>query len=464
MIRFMREIETKYDVSSVTVNNIQVWPFLRTRYYCKYSDKIYGNIIKEGIFSKIRRARHIFYGFKNIFRKYDYFIFSDRSEKRLKNNIYIDILVDDLIKELGEDSTLLIEDTHNDIHINIKRMPYRNIVSSNLIHFFSEQYYLYNKKLLIYNESILKGINEKYTLNIDYRREILRFLNYVRYYKIIFNIYKPKSIFISSYYALSRQSAIYTANKMGIKTVELQHGIINNAHFAYNIFCKLDNKFFPNYLLSFGDYVENIFTKDNYFISKKNIFPVGNSYLEYIKNTFKDDSYFLAMRKKYKKIVAVPLQYTTESKLIKFIKYAAIRDNSILYILIPRDFKINYSTKGFPKNLVIIKKYNFHKVVKYADFHVTVFSTCALEAPALGTPNILINIDKLAEEYYRDLLTNRDVTRFVDNEKEFIALILNWQTKSREVIMYLHRNFYKPNHRKNINNALKRILNSSKSS
>ncbi len=460
MIRFMREIETKYDVSSVTVNNIQVWPFLRTRYYNKYADKIYGNITKEEIFSKIRRARHIFYGFKNIFRKYDYFIFSDRSRKRLKNNIYIDILADDLIKELGEDSTLLIEDSHNDIHINTKRMPYRNIISYNLIHLFAEQYYLFNKKLLIYNENILEKINEKYTLNVDYRREILRFLNYVRYYKKIFNIYKPKSIFVSEYYSLPRQSAIYTANKMGIKTVELQHGIINNVHFAYNIFCKLDNTFFPNYLLSFGDYVENVFTKDNYFISKKNVFPVGNGYLEYIKNISKNDTYFLAMRKEFKKIVAVPLQYTTQSKLIKFIKFAAIRDESILYILIPRDFKINYSNKGFPNNLVIIKKYNFHKVVKYADFHVTDISTCALEAPALGIPNILINIDKSAEKYYRDLLTNPDVTRFVDNEKEFIALILNWNTKSKEEIMNLHGNFYKPNHKKNIRNALKIILNS----
>ena len=136
MIDFIKEIETKYNVSSITVNGIQVWPFLRSRYCYKYLTDLY-NIKdkKKNFFQKISRARNIFYGSKNFFGKYNYLIFTSKDQKRLKGNVYIDKLVDSLVKESGENKTLLIEEPQNDIHINIKKISYRNIISYDLFHF-----------------------------------------------------------------------------------------------------------------------------------------------------------------------------------------------------------------------------------------------------------------------------------------------------------------------------------------
>jgi len=463
MNNFIKEIETKYNVASINVKDIQVWPFLRSRYYNQYGAYLYNIKNRQlSIFQKISRSKNVFYGVKNLFKKYDYIIFSDKAEKRVINNVYIDKIAGNLIKELGENNTLLIEEPQNNIHINIKKICHKNIISHDLIHFFGEQYYLLNKKLLIYNENILKEINEKYKLNIDYKNEILRFLNYAKYYKIFFNVYKPRALFVSEYYSLPRQSAIFMANKMGISTIELQHGIINEKNFAYNIFCKLNADFFPNFLFTFGDYVKNYFNANEYFIKKENIFAIGNGYIEYINNIYEGNKNLINIIKKFKKTVAITSQKTIEGKLIDFIRSIAIINSNILYIFIPRDFNKDYSKLCFLKNVIVFKELNFYQIVKYVDFHATVYSTCALEAPALGTPNILINIDNLAKSYYLNLLKNKNVTRFINNEKEFINLILNWHTKTREEIISLHKDFYKPNHQDNLKNALKIIFNISK--
>ena len=117
----------------------------------------------------------------------------------------------------------------------------------------------------------------------------------------------------------------------------------------------------------------------------------------------------------------------------------------------------NYSKMRTPENVVILKKLDVYKIISESDIHTTVYSTCALEAPALGIPNILINIDGLAELYYSGILTDRNVTRFVNKEEEFVNLILNMRIKSKNEVMALHDRFYKQNYRKCIKNALIKI-------
>ena len=45
-VDFIKKIETKYDVKSITVSGIQVWPFLRNNYFAKYNNKY---VVKEEI-------------------------------------------------------------------------------------------------------------------------------------------------------------------------------------------------------------------------------------------------------------------------------------------------------------------------------------------------------------------------------------------------------------------------------
>ena len=461
-IDFIREVETRYDVKSIKVNDLEVWPFLRVLYACAYAEK--HDFKSEGkkfsLWAKIKIVKNIFYGFPNLFKKYDYFVFSGGlSRVKMYDKLWDKYC--DGIYEYYKPKILFIEDGVASGHYKRNQIFTRSIVSSNLIYLLGNLFFL--KRVYIENEQVLKNIEEEFKLKLNYKKKIKKFLQYVRILNLFLKIYKPKRIFLSCYYSPMHQALIYTAHQHNIKVIELQHGIINNQHLAYNVFTKLDESFFPDYLFAFGEYVENVFGKSNYFIKKEKVIPVGSMYIDYINNEYQPlpetTKRFSEYRKKYKKIVAVSFQGALEDKLIDFLKKSASLNGEILYIVVPRDLNKDYSRSGFPVNITILKKLNVYQTIKEADFHSTLYSTCALEAPALGTPNILINIDDFARRNYFNLLTNRNITKFVDNPEQFVDLILNWQTKPKEEIRTLHNKFYKQNCQENLKQVLQAIDN-----
>jgi len=464
VIDFIKEVETKYDLESIKVNDMEVWPFLRTSYFFAYYNNYHFNVgeARSPLWAKIKHVKNIFYGFFNLFKKYNYLVFSDTLERRLLNGKYIDKITEFLISELGKERVLLIEDPANGSHFKRSKISTKNIISLDFFHIFCHLLSLLPNRLTINDEAVLREINKEYKLNINYRMLISRFLCYKNLFRPFYKIYKPKAVFVNCYYSMIHQATIYTAKKMGIRTIELQHGIINNKCPAYNVFTNLDKLFFPDYLFTFGDYVKNVFNESNYFIKRENVIPVGSMYIDYINNEYEPSKetiqIFSNFRKKYKKIVAVSSQRLLEDKLINFLKKSASLSKDILYIFVPRDINRDYSNVNFPENIIILKYLDVYQTVREVDLHSTLWSTCALEAPALGIPNILINIDGFAKKYYSYILTNRDVTRFVDTEKEFVDNILNWRTKKKGEIMNLHQDFYKQNHRESLRQALQVIL------
>lgn len=460
---FIKEIETVYDVASLKIKHMEIWPFLRNAYYFAYRNKYDFYLDRKKGFDLVKISnvlKNVFYGFGNFFKKYDYIVFSNIGEKRLMNGKYVNKLVFFLISELGKEKVLLIENPAGRVHYDLKSVSTNNVVSSNFFLLLSYIPFL-RKKYDVKNETILNDINVTYNLNVDFNVIISRFVFYVFLFKVIFRIYKPKRIFITQYYSLFHQAAIYSFNKLGIDTIEFQHGVINDQHPAYNVFKKLDKLFFPKYVFVFGDLIKSFFSKNNYFIDYDHVISVGNMYLDYINFDYVKSEetieLFNSYRKRYKKIVVVSTQLTIENKLIKFLKKLASLDESILYMFVPRDVNKNYVDNNFQSNIIIIKNLNVYQIIKESDFHATVFSTCALEAPALGVPNILINIDGLAKKYYVDILTNSDITRFVDTEEDFLTTVLTWNTKNMREIMDMHNNFYEQNHKESLKKALNLI-------
>lgn len=460
---FIKKIETTYDVASLKTNDIEIWPFLRNAYYFAYRNKYDFDLnLKKGItLGKAARVlKNAFYGLSNYFKKYDYLIFSNIGEKRIMNGKYVNKLLFFLLSELGKEKVLFIENPAGSTHYNFSSVSTKNVVSSN---FFLLLSYLpfFSKNFDIENEIILNDINNSYHLNINYNVIISRFLFYVILFKFLFMLYKPSKIFVTQYYSLFHQAAIYSFNKIGINTIEFQHGVINDQHPAYNVYSKLNRLFFPKYLFVFGDKVKSVFSNDNYFINKSNVMSVGNIYLDYINyeydKTKEVEIFFNKLRARYKKIVAISSQLTIEHKLIRFLKRSASLDESVLYIFVPRDINKNYSEQNFPNNVIIIKNLNVYQIIKESDFHVTVYSTCALESPALGVPNIMINIDNMAKNYYSDVLVNEKITRFVNSEESFLNLILTWKPVSKTEIMNMHNDFYERNHKERLKKALKHV-------
>jgi len=203
MINFIKEIETKYNVSSITVNGVQVWPFLRVVYDYKYNEFYTFNTLNKNrsssIFAKLKRIKNVFYGLENLFKKYNYLIFSDTYERRLADGKYIDKIAESLIHELGKDKTLLIEHPVNSLHFKRSEISTKNIISLDLFHSFCYSHLL-NKRLVINNEAILKRLNKKYQLDVDYHMLISRFFRYTKWFNLFYKIYNPKIIFVNCYF------------------------------------------------------------------------------------------------------------------------------------------------------------------------------------------------------------------------------------------------------------------------
>jgi len=457
---FIKHIETSLDVSSITVNGIEIWPFLRNAYFFEFRNKHEFKILreKELNFTKIGiLLRNIFHGFKSFFKNYDFIILSNIGENRIINGKYSNKLMKNLINELGIDRVFYIENPAGKKHHRKQCTLTKHVVSSNVFVFLS--YLLSLTKLIdIKNEKILREINYSFKLDVDYLSIVKMFFSYVFILKLLNRIYKPKKIFLSQYYSLFHQAALYVFNTSGVNTIEFQHGIINDKHVAYNVFKKLNDNFFPKYLLVFGNYVKSIFTEENYFIKKDDVIPIGNMYLDYINYNYisskETQKKFKSLKLKYYKIIAVSSQMTIEDKLINFLKNVAKLNDNILYIFIPRNTRKDYIKYKFPSNILIIKELNVYQIIRESDFHATVYSTCALEAPALGIPNIMINLDDLAHRYFSDILTNCETTKFVDSEEAFLKAIMTWSPVDREEIMWMHRDFYEQDHVKRLKQAL----------
>jgi len=460
IIDFIKEVETSYDVKTIKANDIEIWPYLRSIYFGHLD---YNNFNYKNLSIKYKPKNFFFnsfYGFNNLFKKQTYTLFSNNRELRYKNGLYIHKLADYLFSLLGRNNVLSIENPTTSSHRPISKLSMKNVISLNL---FTLMSFLnpFHLKIIFNNEEILKEINKKYGLSIDYRKKVKKFIAYRSLFILFFKIKKPKLVFVSDYYNLINQAVIHAARTLNIKTVELQHGVINDKHPAYNVYYDIDKKFLPEYLLVFGIKTKDIFNDKNYFIDKNNVFPIGNMYIDFINNEYelpkKLETKFDKYRKKYKKIVAISSQYTLENELIIFLKKSSSISKDILFIFVPRDTDKDYSYANLPKNIVIIKELDVYQIIKYSDFHSTVNSTCALESPALGTPNILININSESKRYYDDILNNPEVTKFVDTPEEYVNTIQNWNSKSKEEIKKLHEGFYANNHKEKLKEVLEII-------
>ncbi len=460
-IDFIKEVETTYDVSSIKVNNIEVWGFLRSIYSSEYFNKQL-NLIgskKTQFNAKIEKFKNAFYGIRNIFRRYEFLIFSDTMELKLVDGAYINKIVDYLIKQLDPKKVLLIENPESKSHFSLSQLFFKQVISLDLFRCLCYFNFI-KKKIKIHNEWILKDINSSHYLEIDYNKNIFKFLCYYKIFKLFFLIQRPKLIFITSYYGLTYQAAIYAAKQLNITVTEIQHGLITKKNPPYNVFLDLDKKMFPDYLLVLGPRVKEIFDQENKFIEKDNVIPIGSMYIDYLNNRYNneiEEKLFNDMKVRYKKTVVVSSQYTIENRLVEFLINSSFLDKSILYILVPRGIEKENINCILPSNFIIILDIDIYQLIKLSDFHATVYSTCALEAPALGVPNIMINIDNLSINYYKEILNNPNTTRYVNKEEEFVNLIKKWRKKDHEKIKILHEVNLTQNYKDNFKRALEII-------
>ncbi len=474
MSNILEYIESHYPVDQVLVNGRQGWPYLRYQYYVNHSAKELQLAGEESralqpsqghnAVSILRFLKNILrdapYGFSNWFRRYDYVILTGSDARRLVADKYVNPFLDPLVDELAPARALFIENTSPSAPCRMKQVYTRYVVSRGGL-FMYALFIMAVRRILcrrhkIVNKVILDRIEADLGLTID-ATVFVEFAESTRKaFTHLFRMMRPRAVLLTCYYG--REPAVNAAKDLGIKVVEVQHGSIGKEHPAYNVHLDIDKSCFPDHLLVYGDRELAMFA-DSRFIEKARVHPVGSFYIDYVRASYAPDPRLAADVSRYEKTVGVTLQWTCEKRLVGFISDAAALDAGILYMLIPREPQNPaYSDMVLPPNVVVIRDKNFYELMAYCDFHSTVYSTCALEAPSLGVQNILVDLDGLARSYYREVLSDARVTRFANTPDEYVTMVNSFRRLDRDVVCELHKGFFAPGYRENIRKFVKEHL------
>jgi hypothetical protein len=446
-----KQIELEFQVESVMVNQIHVWPFLR-HYYSFSLNKILANRPSFNIWGGLSS---MLYGFSNWFGRYRYLQFSDSLERKFVNNKWFDKSLDFIGLRLGH--TLLLEHPLQR-HYRKSEIATKNICSKLPLHGLVWIYaFVFLRNVKIKNREILEEIGRQYDCAIDFEALIKKNLAQRAIGKWLIKTYRPKAIFMQCFY--TNMGFVRAFRESGIPVVEIQHGIIASHHGAYNVYKKIDPLYYPDYVFTFGEREFETFNSENHFIDPMKVKPVGHFYIDHLNNGYEGDERLKDILKNYKNSVTFSSQDILEEvELLHFLKQAALLSQETLFVFFPRHKPKNYYDQfNLPSNIILTPWINVYESIASTDFHSTMHSTCAIEAPSLGARNILINVNGLAVKYFSYLLDDRNLTYIANTPQEFVTY-LQLPSQSRSEIIQQNSYFIRPNYTTNVIKALEEVI------
>ena len=415
-IDFLKDIEKKYDVQQIKCNQIPIWAVLRIYLF----DSVQTNkkvSINRYIFIHLLKSL-FYYNPLLFFRKSDVWIFSSSGERVLYGNKYINRIFGGIVSCVRH--SLTIETPVNRNHCPKSKITEKRIVSMSILYLFTYIFSLFikNKKYKIEREDILQNILQDYSLKFDYNVIINRLLAQYFSLKLLLKIFpEPKLVFMNCPYTL--MGYVYAFKKRKIKVVEMQHGVVNDKHYAYNSLI-VNRDLLPDYFVVYGNYERHIFeTNNKCYVSIDKIILAGSYILDLYKTKTVTDI-FEMFRKKYKKIIVVSGQDFYEQLIIDFINDVAQVDVKNYYVYIPRK---NKNCLHLANNVGYCSHINIYDAIKCADIHSTINSTTCKESHYLGVKNVFIDIDGLSKLYYGDVFKEGIDAYYARTPAQYISCI-----------------------------------------
>lgn len=423
MFNRFENIELTYDVENIFYKDNQVWSYLRNHYFEETIKTItapYNEKNKSSFFIKsLTLLKESLYGFRHWFGSYDYLVFSSSANRQLIDGLYREKSFERMMKLIGQDKFLLIEEAAPE-HYPKNLVPTKHIVSRNPLSLVSGLltrvfFPFYRQDFTI---ETLEKINSKEECKVAYQSIIIRFNIVKNIMKFFLKIYTPKVIFVSCYYG--KQEIVKAAKELDIKVVEAQHGMIGSKHFGYNLNKQFDSAFFPDVLLTYGTYDKNII-KENANNPFHRLYALGSDVLEQIQQHSGPQN-LQKLVNKYKYSLSVSTQYTVEDEVALFVRSLALKHKDICFMFSLRHFeKVYYEKFDLPENVYLFKgEYSCYDILKVSDAHLSVYSTCALEALFFDKKSILLNVHNLATQTMEDIVN--DNLYIIEDENDFLRV------------------------------------------
>lgn len=412
----------------------------------KTKDKSQRKSYLKNISEKLRFIRFI----KNFRVKNEVLIFNDENSRRGVDEKFVSFSTD-IISSLSDALTfeLRVNDKINVNDVETKRIiaeQYVYMLAKPLAFIFKVFYRVDINAVCKQMESIFSE-EGRFTPE-EIRNIILKEMSCYLIMKNILSVMETKAVFIDCAY--TRTWLIQAANKLNIKVIEIQHGIITENHTGYFPPSHITRTSKIDYALVYGDYFNRLLAKSPAFCNAK-IESVGSPLIEKFSkvNMEKEPDSF-----------CVSLQYTCDMDVIDIVlKYFLKRPSYNCYLIPrgrPRDF---YDGLTLPENVKMIWDESVYYYLNKCEYHITSGSTCAFEAPSFRSYNILVKTGSVYDETVDHLSNMLDLsgdTHVVidgkDSCHEIIDQFLENKTKS-----YSHGFWYMDDYSENIISFLKEI-------
>lgn len=431
-VELIKKIEAKYDLMAVTYHGISVWPLLRINII----DKISGNndTMKSSGGSAVMQVLStlFYYNPLNLFRYKPFWLFAGFERRKEINNNNI-LRVSGCVLEAFPEDTLVVEKPgKNQSSINRKQIPEQFIVSESwillLVHALA--FIIRKSSIKLANEDILKMAFEEYNINFDWISAIKLLIAQKHVIDFLLSIVKkPKKVVIECPYTI--MGYVWSLHTHNIPVIELQHGVLNDKHYAYNSLYH-SNELYPDEICVFGE-DEYLYLKSNECHYCESIHKTGLFFMELAKESFKEDV-FKEYRTKYKHIVLVAGQRGYEDEMADYVRVASQQTLDCLYVYVPRS---NDAGLIFSEDNIVYKPgINIYECMIWCDLHLTISSTTCLECQYYKKPTIFYNYAEMSVNYYSKVLSEANgaiFTNSVDEYKPALEKVLNSQYNYKEV-------------------------------
>ena len=424
-VDLIREIESKYDLMKVTYKGVGVWPLLRINIV----DAITGNndTMKSSGSSAIKQVLStlFYYNPFSYFKKRSVWLFAGferRKEVYGKRQLRVSGCVTSAHPE-----TLVIEKPGKDQSSCPRRdIPEKDIVSESWLLLFVHAIAILTKwkKISLLNEVILQQALADNHIQFDYNSAIRILIVQKNVFDVLLAItHKPKKVIIECPYTI--MGYVWSLHKKGIPVIELQHGVLNDKHYAYNSLYS-SPILYPDEICVFGQEEYKYLNGQDCNYCKK-IHKTGLFFMELAKQSFTNNP-FKEFRSKYEKVILVAGQRGYEEAMAEYVKEAARKTSNCLYVYVPRNTDAGLVFDQ--DNIVYRPGVNIYEYMIWCDVHLTISSTTCLECQYYQKPTIFYNYADMSVNYYYKVLKPENgvvYTGSVDEYETALDMVLTKQ-------------------------------------
>ncbi|MEQ9168037.1 MAG: hypothetical protein RLO12_17380 [Fulvivirga sp.] len=418
ILTLIHGLEQKYDLVDWKEQGIHIWPLVRIAIFNELTEKKVTSkrnkvAARNGLIVIFHGLKELFFVKKNVKKTFSLFFASQAHRQEVNGvnyNRFADPLMDDF-EICTSDIQLLFETSKQNKYTtdNYKGKRLVNLSAVlDLLHLlatFKQKY----RPIALNIELKLQQLKE---LPFDIRKKVSKKLNnqlkhisvYEQFSSWLLRSYKGEQVFFVCYYGLFNMCLISKARKLGIKTVDIQHGVINDKHIAYE-FRQLPNGGYnclPHEFWTWTTYESDSINRWANVSNQHKAYTKGNPWIDAVQQGKIDFGHLPTLiQHESKPIILYSLSNRDDifpDFLIHTVKHFQ-GQYSFWFRLHPRQLAFRKEIEEQLKALGIFDLVELERannlplplILSYTRLHITQFSTVVLEAAYFKVPSILFH-------------------------------------------------------------------------